>query len=100
MERFEWNRLLRLAAEMKIPGRLWLQFEVEPDGYGTSQIRQTTVFDPRGSMGAAYWYLFCPIHQLIFGSLLRGIGRAVGDPTVDRTPGCLPPDLRGRRAPQ
>jgi Protein of unknown function (DUF2867) len=46
VERFEANRLLRLAAEMKIPGRLWLQFEVDPDANGGSRIRQTTVFDP------------------------------------------------------
>jgi len=73
VERIEPNRLLRLAAEMKIPGRLWLQFEVDPDGSGTSQIRQTTVFDPAGYLGLAYWYLFCPIHNWVFAGMLRGI---------------------------
>jgi uncharacterized protein YbjT (DUF2867 family) len=76
VERFESSRLLRLAAEMKIPGRLWLQFEVDPDGDGSSQIRQTTVFDPAGYVGLGYWYLFCPVHHVVFGSMLRGIGRA------------------------
>jgi hypothetical protein len=78
VERLEAHRLLRLAAEMKIPGRLWLQFEVDPDGNGGSEVRQTTVFDPAGYVGLAYWYFFCPIHHLVFGSMLRGISRAAG----------------------
>jgi uncharacterized protein YbjT (DUF2867 family) len=82
VERYESNRLLLLSAEMKIPGRLWLQFEVDPTANGGSQIRQTTVFDPAGYVGLAYWYFFCPVHQLVFGSMLRGIGRGA--------------DLRGR----
>jgi uncharacterized protein YbjT (DUF2867 family) len=77
VEALDPGRLLRLAAEMKIPGRLWLQFEVDPDANGGAGIRQTTVFDPAGYVGLAYWYLFCPVHQLVFGSMLRGVGRAV-----------------------
>jgi uncharacterized protein YbjT (DUF2867 family) len=76
VERFETDRLLRLAAEMKIPGRLWLQFEVDPDERCGVQIRQTTVFDPAGYVGLAYWYLFSPVHHFVFGSMLRGIGRS------------------------
>jgi uncharacterized protein YbjT (DUF2867 family) len=78
VETFEAGRRLRLAAEMKIPGRLWLQFEIDPDDRRGARIRQTTVFDPAGYIGLAYWYCFCPIHQLVFGSMLRGIARAVG----------------------
>lgn len=77
VERLETERLLRLTAEMKIPGRLWLQFEVDPDGSDGAQIRQTTVFDPAGYVGLAYWYFFCPIHHLVFSRMLRGIARAV-----------------------
>jgi hypothetical protein len=77
VETFEASRLLRLAAEMKIPGRLWLQFEVDADPHGGARIRQTTVFDPAGYIGMAYWYLWCPVHQLVFGRMLRGIARAV-----------------------
>ena len=76
VERFEASRLLRLAAEMKIPGRLWLQFEVDADPEGGARIRQTTVFDPAGYVGLAYWYLWCPVHQLVFGAMLRGIAEA------------------------
>ena len=46
VEGFEQDRLLTLATEMKVPGRAWLQFEVEPDGRGGSTIRQTMIFDP------------------------------------------------------
>ena len=81
VERLEPNRLLRLAAEMKIPGRLWLQFEVEPDGDVTSRIRQTTVFDPAGYVGLAYWYVLSPVHELVFARMFRGIVRAAGGAT-------------------
>jgi uncharacterized protein YbjT (DUF2867 family) len=75
VEALEPDRRLRLAAEMRIPGRLWLQFEIDPHDDGGVQVRQTTVFDPAGCIGFAYWYVLCPIHQLVFGSMLRGIGR-------------------------
>ena len=75
VERFEPQHLLRLVAEMKMPGRLWLQFEVEPNRDGTAHIRQTTVFDPAGYVGLAYWYLLCPIHELVFAGMIRGIVR-------------------------
>ncbi len=77
VDRLEHGRVLRLAAEMKLPGRLWLQFEVEPDGPDGAWIRQTTVFDPAGYVGLTYWYLFSPVHHLVFGRVLRGIARAV-----------------------
>jgi uncharacterized protein YbjT (DUF2867 family) len=75
VERLEPDRLLRLAAEMKIPGRLWLQFEVDPTEHH-SMVRQTTVFDPAGYVGLAYWYLLYPVHHRVFSRMLRGIERA------------------------
>jgi uncharacterized protein YbjT (DUF2867 family) len=75
VERLEPCRLLRLAAEMNIPGRLWLQFEVDPAG-DESVLRQTTVFDPAGYVGLAYWYLFYPIHHRVFSRMLRAIQHA------------------------
>jgi hypothetical protein len=80
VERIEHDRLLRLVAEMKLPGRLWLQFEVTPDTGGGAHIRQTTVFDPAGYVGLAYWYVLCPVHHLVFSRMLRGIARAVPAP--------------------
>jgi uncharacterized protein YbjT (DUF2867 family) len=74
VERVESDRRLLLAAEMKIPGRLWLQFDVEGDDRGT-EIRQTTVFDPAGFVGLAYWYLLYPVHHTVFRAMLRGLHR-------------------------
>jgi uncharacterized protein YbjT (DUF2867 family) len=75
VEAIEPGRLLRLAAEMKVPGRAWLQFEVEGDGTG-STITQTALFDPVGILGLAYWYALYPVHGLVFSGMLRGIVRA------------------------
>ena len=75
VEGFEPDHLLRLRAEMKLPGRAWLQLEVEPDDAG-STITQTALFDPDGVAGLAYWYLIWPIHRRIFASMLRGIAGA------------------------
>ena len=56
-----------------MPGRAWLQFEVEP-AEGGSRITQTAICDPLGLEGLLYWYGLYPIHWLIFRSMLRGIG--------------------------
>jgi hypothetical protein len=70
----EPDRRLRLAAEMKLPGRAWLDFEVEPRP-GGSLIRQTAIFDPRGLLGRVYWHLVSPFHHLIFQGMLDEIAR-------------------------
>jgi uncharacterized protein YbjT (DUF2867 family) len=67
-------RRLRLAAEMKMPGRGWLEFEVVPRD-GDVTIHQTAVFDPRGLGGLAYWYAIWPLHELVFRRMLAGIAR-------------------------
>ena len=75
VERFEPDHVLRLVAEMKVPGRAWLEFEVT--GSGTSStIRQTAIFDPVGLTGLLYWYGLWPVHQLVFQGMLNGIARA------------------------
>jgi len=68
-------RRLRLAAEMKMPGRGWLEFEVVPRD-GDVTIHQTAVFDPRGLGGLAYWYAIWPLHELVFRRMLAGIARS------------------------
>ena len=57
---------------MKLPGRAWLEFEVEPDTNGTT-IRQTAVFDPVGLLGLLYWYAVYPLHARVFAGMLRGV---------------------------
>ena len=78
---------LRLAAEMKLPGRAWLEFEVEQRGAAQSTIRQTAVFDPAGLPGLAYWYGIYPLHARIFGGMLKGIARRVANRPACASPG-------------
>ncbi len=74
VEEIRRPELLRLRAEMKVPGRAWLQYEVLPTP-GGSRIVQTAFFEPKGLPGLAYWYLLYPIHGLIF----RGTARVIGE---------------------
>ena len=75
VEAYEPERRLRLQAEMKVPGRAWLEFEVEGER-DSSSIRQTAVFDPVGLAGLLYWYALYPLHQFVFSGMLRGIAAA------------------------
>ena len=77
VEAFDTDRRLRLFSEMRLPGRAWLQFEVESDGACGSTIRQTAEFEPRGLTGNLYWYAMYPAHQWIFERMLRNIARQV-----------------------
>jgi uncharacterized protein YbjT (DUF2867 family) len=83
VESYEPDRRLRLMAEMKLPGRAWLEFEVEGDAEH-STIRQTAIFDPIGLLGLAYWYLVAPLHQLIFAGMLRGIASTAQEDTIKK----------------
>jgi hypothetical protein len=75
VETYEPDRRLLLSAEMKLPGRAWLEFVVEPR-QGGATIRQTAIFDPVGLVGLAYWYLIYPLHRMIFSRMLENIARA------------------------
>jgi hypothetical protein len=77
VETFVPDHELGLVAEMKVPGRAWLQFEVEPNSRG-SVIRQTAIFDPAGLAGLLYWYMLYPVHRLIFGGMLKEIAAVAG----------------------
>lgn len=81
VEAYTPDRLLRLSAGLKLPGRGWLEFRVDPlDGGARSLIRQTATFDPRGVAGRLYWYGVLPLHELVFRGLLRRIAqRAMRD---------------------
>jgi uncharacterized protein YbjT (DUF2867 family) len=74
VETVEPPRLLRLRAEMKVPGRAWIQWEAVPEGEGTRLV-QTALFEPVGLSGTLYWYSLYPIHKLIFRDLTRSIAR-------------------------
>jgi uncharacterized protein YbjT (DUF2867 family) len=73
---------LRLRAEMKVPGRAWLQFEVKSKPGGGATLIQTAIFAPKGLTGLLYWYLLYPIHAWIFSGMIRAIerrARSTGD---------------------
>ena len=78
VELYEPPQRLRLHAEMKLPGRAWLEFEVTPCEHG-STIRQTAIFDPLGLLGLLYWYGIYPLHQFVFAGMLRNIVREAAD---------------------
>jgi uncharacterized protein YbjT (DUF2867 family) len=75
VEEYQPGSLLRLRAEMRLPGRAWLEFEVQPSN-GGSTIRQTAVFDPTGLAGLLYWYGIYPLHAAVFRGMLNGIAHA------------------------
>ena len=75
VEAYEPDRRLRLSAEMKLPGRAWLEFEVVPTEHG-ARIHQTALFDPVGLPGLLYWYSIWPLHQFVFEGMLRALVRA------------------------
>jgi uncharacterized protein YbjT (DUF2867 family) len=88
VEAVEQDRLLLLRAEMKVPGRAWLQFEAEPIDGGGSRLVQTAFFAPKGLFGLVYWYALYPIHGLIFSGLIRKLAKRanVRQESLIRTP--------------
>lgn len=87
VEALEPGRLLRLRAEMKVPGDAWLELSVEPEAEGGSTFRQRAIFFPRGLAGRAYWLAVLPFHGLIFRSMVERITRAAQDGDTRRRGG-------------
>ncbi|HET6393703.1 MAG TPA: SDR family oxidoreductase [Blastococcus sp.] len=81
VEEIERGRLLRLRAEMRLPGLAWLEFHVEhgEEGEGTV-LRQRATFAPHGLAGHAYWWAIAAFHGIVFGGMIRGIARAAEQP--------------------
>ena len=79
VERIERPNLLRLRAEMKLPGEAWLEWSVEPAGSG-SRLTQRARFHPRGLWGRAYWYALLPFHHLVFAPTATALARAAAPP--------------------
>lgn len=71
----EPGRLLRLRAEMKLPGEASLEFRIEPLNGQRSRLVQTARFRPRGLFGLLYWYSVLPLHAIVFGGMLRSLKR-------------------------
>jgi uncharacterized protein YbjT (DUF2867 family) len=78
--------LIRLRAEMRLPGLAWLELRVERDDAGRTVFRQRAIFSPRGLAGHAYWVAIKPFHGIVFGGMQRGIAQAAVAAERDRTP--------------
>ncbi len=78
VEAVEPERLLRLRAEMKVPGEAWLEFQIEPRGEGRSLLVQTAHFAPKGLGGLAYWYGLYPVHARIFSGMIHALAGEAG----------------------
>ena len=75
VEAYEPGHMLRLRAEMKLPGDAWLEFDADALQNGTTRLTQTAFFEPRGLFGVLYWYAVAPFHAFIFGGMARAIAQ-------------------------
>lgn len=82
VEEIEPGHLLRLRAEMRLPGLAWLELSVTPDGR-RSHYRQRAIFHPRGLLGHLYWWSVAPFHGLVFGAMPRNLAKAATPPITD-----------------
>ncbi|MGB8020523.1 MAG: SDR family oxidoreductase [Candidatus Nanopelagicales bacterium] len=81
------GRLLRLRAEMKVPGLAWLEFHVGQPAPGVTTLRQRATFYPHGLAGQAYWYAVLPFHGIVFASMLTRISAAAAQRDRQAPPG-------------
>jgi len=77
VEKIVENQLLRLKAEMKLPGKAWLQYEIISIDNNKCNLIQSAFFEPKGLGGLAYWYLLYPIHKIIFSGLIKTLNKNI-----------------------
>ncbi len=75
VESMEKGKSLRLRAEMKLPGRAWLEFRVEPQAGGTSALLQRAIFFPHGLGGRLYWLAVMPLHGIVFAGMANAMAK-------------------------
>ncbi|MFB9734290.1 SDR family oxidoreductase [Streptomyces thermocoprophilus] len=90
VEEIEAGRLLRLRAEMRLPGLAWLEMYADTDARGRTRYRQRALFHPRGLLGHAYWWSVSPFHAVVFGGMARNIARAAARGTAGAEPVTAP----------
>ncbi|MFH8630591.1 SDR family oxidoreductase [Streptomyces lydicus] len=84
------GRLLRLRAEMRLPGLAWLEMTVGRDDRGRTRYGQRALFHPHGLAGHAYWWAVSPFHAAVFGGMARNIAAAAERLTARDVPQHLP----------
>jgi len=77
---------MRLQAEMKLPGRAWLEFQSLPQENGGTLLTTTAYFDAHGLFGLLYWYAMWPFHKFIFDGLTRKIAERAYEIAAESTP--------------
>ncbi|GAA2925792.1 MULTISPECIES: SDR family oxidoreductase [Streptomyces] len=97
VEEIEPGRLLRLRAEMRLPGLAWLEMYAETDDAGRTRYRQRALFHPRGLLGHAYWWSLSPFHAVVFGGMARNITQAAAKGMSARRAGPRPGRIRTAR---
>jgi hypothetical protein len=85
VEAVEFPNLVRLRAEMKVPGEAWLQFEVSPNDADSSCLIQTAFFAPKGLAGFLYWYALYPVHSVIFSGMIDQLAANIHN-SIDHRP--------------
>jgi hypothetical protein len=78
VEELRRPELLRLRAEMRMPGLGWLEFRLDEDGPGRCRLTQRATFHPRGLVGHLYWKAIAPFHGIVFGGMIRNLAAAAG----------------------
>ena len=73
------GRQMRLQAEMKVPGKAWLEFKSDPQENGQTLLTTTAYFDARGLAGLLYWYAMWPFHKFIFDGLTLKIAERAAE---------------------
>jgi len=99
VEERQADHLLRLRAEMKLPGRAWLDLRVGSDPVGRTLFTQRAIFHPKGLAGQAYWAAISPFHGVVFGGMQRNVAQAAEAAARGEGPTSLAPthvDVRGR----
>lgn len=77
VEAIKPGELLRLRAEMKVPGKAWLEFQAIQNDDNTTKLVQTAYFAPKGLFGLLYWYGLYPLHSLIFSGMIDELAKQI-----------------------
>jgi uncharacterized protein YbjT (DUF2867 family) len=86
VEAIERPRLLRLRAEMRLPGLAWLEFTITDGPDGGTELHQHALFLPRGLAGQVYWWAISPFHGIVFGSMIANLAKAAQARAAERPP--------------
>lgn len=95
VEHMERGRMLRLRAEMKLPGRAWLQFTLDDDSSPDKvNATQRAIYYPKGLLGRAYWFAVLPFHGIVFNSMISNIANRAEELTPERQATKLPNETK------